>query len=171
MGQIGMSFRVGQAAGAALPSGRQASDGARAAAKRGAGRGAEKSREAAAPKSRARVKPKDLAIFTRQLSVMIDAGLPLVQSLEILGAQQENKAFARMLIGVRSSVEGGSTLANALRQYPRPFDDLYTNMVEAGETGGILDTILKRLSTYIEKAVKLRRAVQSAMIYPAAVLT
>src|SRR5439155_15947033 len=171
MGQIGMSFRVGQAAGAALPSGRQASDGARAAAKRGAGRGAEKSREAAAPKSRARVKPKDLAIFTRQLSVMIDAGLPLVQSLEILGAQQENKAFARMLIGVRSSVEGGSTLANALRQYPKPFDDLYTNMVEAGETGGILDTILKRLSTYIEKAVKLRRAVQSAMIYPAAVLT
>ena len=101
---------------------------------------------------------------------MIDAGLPLVQCLEILATAQENKAFAKVLTGVRSSVESGSTLANALRQYPKIFDDLYSNMVEAGETGGILDTILQRLSTYIEKAVKLKRAVQSALIYPISVL-
>jgi type IV pilus assembly protein PilC len=117
-----------------------------------------------------KVKSKDLAIFTRQFSVMIDAGLPLVQCLEILATQQENAKFAEVLTSVRSTVESGATLANALRKYPRVFDDLYTNMVEAGETGGILDTILQRLSTYIEKAVKLRRAVQSAMIYPVAVL-
>jgi len=132
----------------------------------------EKGREIAIPKPKVagRVKPKELAVFTRQFSVMIDAGLPLVQCLEILGSQQENKAFGRALQGVRSSVEAGSTLANAMRQYPRIFDDLYTNMVEAGEAGGILDNILQRLSTYIEKAVKLRRAVQSALIYPVAVL-
>ncbi len=132
----------------------------------------EKGREIAIPKPKlhGRVKPKELAIFTRQFSVMIDAGLPLVQCLEILGSQQENKAFARCLSGVRTSVESGSTLANALRQYPKVFDDLYTNMIEAGETGGILDTILQRLSTYIEKAVKLTRAVKSALIYPVAVL-
>ena len=132
----------------------------------------EKGREIAVPKPKigGKVKPKELAIFTRQFSVMIDAGLPLVQCLEILASQQENKAFAKALVGVRSSVEGGSTLANALRQYPKVFDDLYTNMIEAGETGGILDTILQRLSTYIEKAVKLKRAVQSALIYPVAVL-
>jgi len=132
----------------------------------------EKGREIAIPKPKlyGKVKPKELAIFTRQFSVMIDAGLPLVQCLEILGSQQENKAFARCLSGVRTSVESGSTLANALRQYPKVFDDLYTNMIEAGETGGILDTILQRLSTYIEKAVKLTRAVKSALIYPVAVL-
>ncbi len=132
----------------------------------------EKGREIAVPKPKiaGRVSAKELAIFTRQFSVMIDAGLPLVQCLEILASQQENKAFAKALSGVRSSVESGSTLANALRQYPKVFDDLYTNMVEAGETGGILDTILQRLSSYIEKAVKLRRAVQSALIYPVAVL-
>lgn len=132
----------------------------------------EKGREIAIPKPKVvgRVSAKELAIFTRQFSVMIDAGLPLVQCLEILSTQQENKAFAKVLAGVRSSVESGSTLANALRQYPKIFDDLYTNMVEAGETGGILDTILQRLSTYIEKAVKLKRAVQSALIYPVAVL-
>ena len=132
----------------------------------------EKGREIAIPKPKAvgKVSPKELAIFTRQFSVMIDAGLPLVQCLEILSSQQENKAFAKILAGVRSSVESGSTLANALRQYPKIFDDLYTNMVEAGETGGILDTILQRLSTYIEKAVKLKRAVQSALIYPISVL-
>jgi type IV pilus assembly protein PilC len=132
----------------------------------------EKGREIAIPKPKAvgRVSPKELAIFTRQFSVMIDAGLPLVQCLEILSSQQENKAFAKILAGVRFSVESGSTLANALRQYPKIFDDLYTNMVEAGETGGILDTILQRLSTYIEKAVKLKRAVQSALIYPISVL-
>src|SRR6266567_4107974 len=132
----------------------------------------EKGREIAIPKPKVagRVSAKELAIFTRQFSVMIDAGLPLVQCLEILSTAQENKAFAKCLAGVRSSVESGSTLANALRQYPKIFDDLYTNMVEAGETGGILDTILQRLSGYIEKAVKLKRAVQSALIYPIAVL-
>ncbi len=132
----------------------------------------EKGREIAIPKPKVagKVTPKELAIFTRQFSVMIDAGLPLVQCLEILASQQENKAFQRALTGVRATVEGGSTLANALRQYPRIFDDLYTNMVEAGETGGILDTILQRLSAYIEKAVKLRRAVKSALIYPVAVV-
>jgi type IV pilus assembly protein PilC len=132
----------------------------------------EKGREIAVPKPKVagKIKAKELAVFTRQFSVMIDAGLPLVQCLEILSSQQENKAFAKALAGVRSSVESGSTLANALRQYPKIFDDLYCNMVEAGETGGILDTILQRLSAYIEKAVKLKRAVQSALIYPVAVL-
>ena len=132
----------------------------------------EKGREIAIPKPKVvgKVSAKELAIFTRQFSVMIDAGLPLVQCLEILSTAQENKAFAKCLAGVRSSVESGSTLANALRQYPKIFDDLYTNMVEAGETGGILDTILQRLSGYIEKAVKLKRAVQSALIYPVAVI-
>ncbi|MGH9445237.1 MAG: type II secretion system F family protein [Terriglobia bacterium] len=117
-----------------------------------------------------RVKSKDLAIFTRQFSVMIDAGLPLVQCLEILATQQQNAGFAKALHGVRASVEGGATLANSLRIYPKVFDDLYTNMVEAGEAGGILDGVLRRLSSYIEKAVKLKRAVQSALIYPVAVV-
>jgi len=139
-------------------------------APRRSARALEASREAAKLKARGRVKTKELAIFTRQFSVMINAGLPLVQCLEILAGQQQNETFSKVLTGTRATVEGGSTLANALRQYPRVFDALYTNMVEAGETGGILDGILQRLSTYIEKAVKLRRAVQSAMIYPAAVL-
>ncbi len=121
-------------------------------------------------KSRGKVRPKELAVFTRQFSVMIDAGLPVVQCLEILSGQQENKAFAKALAGVRKTVESGSSLANALREYPRIFDDLYVNMVEAGESGGILDTVLQRLSGHIEKAVKLRRAVTSALIYPSAVL-
>ena len=132
----------------------------------------EKGREIAIPKPKVggKISPKELAIFTRQFSVMIDAGLPLVQCLEILATQQENKGFARVLAGVRLSVEGGSSLANALRQFPKTFDDLYCNMIEAGETGGILDTILQRLSAHIEKAVKLARAVKSALIYPVAVL-
>jgi type IV pilus assembly protein PilC len=117
-----------------------------------------------------KVKNKELAVFTRQFSVMIDAGLPLVQCLEILAQQQENKAFQKILTGVRGSVEGGATLSSSMKQYEKVFDPLYHNMVEAGETGGILDTILQRLSTYIEKNVKLKRAVKSAMIYPAAVL-
>jgi type IV pilus assembly protein PilC len=133
-------------------------------------RALEASSDAAKLKARGKVKAKELAIFTRQFSVMINAGLPLVQCLEILAGQQQNKVFARILSGARATVEGGSTLANALRQYPRVFDALYTNMVEAGETGGILDGILQRLATYIEKAVKLRRAVQSAMVYPSVVL-
>jgi type IV pilus assembly protein PilC len=116
------------------------------------------------------VDSKELAIFTRQFSVMIDAGLPLVQCLEILAGQQENITFQKILNGVRGSVEGGATLSASMKQYEKVFDPLYYNMVEAGETGGILDTILQRLSSYIEKNVKLKRAVQSAMIYPAAVL-
>lgn len=117
------------------------------------------------------VSSKELAIFTRQFSVMIDAGLPLVQCLEILAGQQENRTFEKVLTAVRSAVEGGQTLSAAMRQYGKVFDPLYVNMVEAGETGGILDTILQRLSSYIEKNVKLKRAVQSALIYPAAVLS
>jgi type IV pilus assembly protein PilC len=117
-----------------------------------------------------KVATKDIAIFFRQFSVMIDAGLPLVQCLEILGANQENQTFQRALNGVRTTVEGGSTLANAMRAYPKVFDDLTTNMIEAGETGGILDTILQRLSSYVEKAVKLRSAVKSALIYPCSVI-
>jgi type IV pilus assembly protein PilC len=118
-----------------------------------------------------KVKTKEIAIFFRQFSVMIDAGLPLVQCLEILAANQENPAFQKTLTGVRTTVEGGATLANAMRQYPVAFDDLTTNMIEAGETGGILDVILQRLATYVEKAVRLRAAVKSALIYPVAVVS
>jgi len=118
-----------------------------------------------------KVAVKDIAVFFRQFSVMIDAGLPLVQCLEILAANQENQAFQKTLTGVRTTVEGGATLANAMRQYPNVFDDLTTNMIEAGETGGILDIILQRLATYVEKAVRLRAAVKSALIYPVAVVT
>ncbi len=114
---------------------------------------------------------KDTAVFFRQFSVMIDAGLPLVQCLEILATNQENQVFQRCLTGVRQSVEGGSTLSNAMRQYPKIFDDLTTNMIEAGEAGGILDTILQRLASYVEKAVKLKSAVKSALIYPVSVIS
>lgn len=132
----------------------------------------EKGSEISIPKigGRKKVKSKDLSIFTRQFSVMIDAGLPLVQCLEILGQQQENKYFQQTLLQVRQDVEEGSTLAAAMARHPRVFDQLYSNMVEAGETGGILDLILQRLSTFIEKIVKLKRDVISAMIYPAAVI-
>ncbi|HUS18953.1 MAG TPA: type II secretion system F family protein [Terriglobales bacterium] len=116
------------------------------------------------------VPTKDIAIFFRQFSVMIDAGLPLVQCLEILGNNQENPAFQKALNGVRTTVEGGSTLANAMKGYPKIFDDLTTNMIEAGETGGILDLILQRLAAYVEKAVKLAASVKSAMIYPVSVI-
>jgi type IV pilus assembly protein PilC len=131
----------------------------------------EKGKEFNLPTFGGGVKAKELAIFTRQFSVMIDAGLPLVQCLEILATQQENKTFQKVLTGTRSAVEGGSTLSTAMKQYPKVFDPLYSNMVEAGETGGILDTILQRLSTYIEKNVKLQAAVKSALIYPVGVLT
>jgi type IV pilus assembly protein PilC len=132
----------------------------------------EKGREFGIPKlaGRKKVKSKELAIFTRQFSVMIDAGLPLVQCLDILSTQQENKYFQQVLSQVRQDVEEGSTLAAAMSRHPRVFDQLYSNMVEAGETGGILDLILQRLSTFIEKLVKLKRDVLSAMIYPAAVI-
>ena len=118
-----------------------------------------------------KVKVMDIAIFFRQFSVMIDAGLPLVQCLEILAANQENPAFQKTLTGVRTTVEGGATLANAMRGFPVIFDDLTTNMIEAGETGGILDIILQRLATYVEKAVRLKAAVKSALIYPVAVVS
>jgi len=132
----------------------------------------EKGREIGIPKlgGRKKVKSKDLSVFTRQFSVMIDAGLPLVQCLEILAQQQENKYFRQTLLQVRQDVEEGSTLAAAMARHPRVFDQLYTNMVDAGETGGILDLILQRLSTFIEKLVKLKRDIISAMIYPAAVI-
>ncbi len=130
----------------------------------------EKGKEFAIPTFGTGVDSKELAVFTRQFSVMIDAGLPLVQCLEILANQQDNKTFQKILLGVRGSVEGGATLSGSMRQYEKVFDPLYYNMVEAGETGGILDTILQRLAAYIEKNVKLKRAVKSAMIYPVAVL-
>jgi len=130
----------------------------------------EKGKEFNIPTFGAGVEAKELAVFTRQFSVMIDAGLPLVQCLEILASQQENRTFQKILNAVRASVEGGATLSASMRQHEKVFDSLYHNMVEAGETGGILDTILQRLSSYIEKNVKLKRAVKSAMIYPAAVL-
>ncbi|HXB55254.1 MAG TPA: type II secretion system F family protein [Vicinamibacteria bacterium] len=130
----------------------------------------EKGKEMALPKLGGGVAAKDLAIFVRQFSVMIDAGLPLVQCLEILGSQQENKNFAKILQTTRMDVEGGSTLADAMRKHPKAFDELFTNMIAAGEAGGILDTILKRLATYIEKAVKLKSQVKGAMVYPVAVL-
>src|SRR5690349_14807384 len=132
----------------------------------------EKGKEFALPTfGSGKVPVKDVAIFFRQFSVMIDAGLPLVQCLEILAANQENVTFQKALTGVRMSVEGGSTLANAMRGYPKVFDDLTTNMIEAGETGGILDTILQRLAAYVEKAVKLKAAVKSALIYPVSVIS
>jgi type IV pilus assembly protein PilC len=118
-----------------------------------------------------KVKTKEIAVFFRQFSVMIDAGLPLVQCLEILAANQENPTFQKSLTAVRQTVEGGATLANAMRQQPNVFDDLTTNMIEAGETGGILDVILQRLAIYVEKAVKLRAAVKSALIYPVSVVS
>jgi len=130
----------------------------------------ERGKEFALPILKGKVSSKEIAVFTRQFSVMIDAGLPLVQCLEILGTQQQNKTFQRVLFQVRQDVEAGSTLADALRKQPRAFDDLYCNMVAAGEAGGILDTILQRLAQYIEKAVKLRSAVRSAMVYPSAVI-
>ena len=131
----------------------------------------EKGKEFALPTLKGRVKPKELAVFTRQFSVMIDAGLPLVQCLEILGSQQENKAFKHMLLLVRQDVESGSSLADAMRKHPKAFDDLFCNMIAAGEAGGILDTILQRLAQYIEKNVKLRGAVRSALVYPVAVIS
>jgi type IV pilus assembly protein PilC len=117
-----------------------------------------------------KVSPKSLAVFTRQFSVMIDAGLPLVQCLDILGTQEEDKSFGRVILETRAEVENGASLADAMRKNPKVFDALFTNMIAAGEAGGILDTILKRLATYIEKAVKLKNQVQSAMIYPVAII-
>jgi len=133
-----------------------------------------KARAAAAVKAaraNKKVPAKNLAIFTRQFSVMIDAGLPLVQCLEILGNQEEDKNFQSKILQTRADVEGGAALAEAMRKHPGAFDPLYTNMVAAGEAGGILDAILKRLAVYIEKNVKLVGQVKSAMTYPIAVIT
>src|SRR5580704_3252001 len=116
------------------------------------------------------VSAKTLAVFVRQFSVMIDAGLPLVQCLDILGGQEEDKNFAAVINQTRTDVESGASLADAMRRHPKTFDPLFTNMIAAGEAGGILDTILKRLATYIEKAVKLAGQVKSAMVYPVAVI-
>ncbi len=131
----------------------------------------EKGKEIALPRIGGGVGHKDIAIFTRQFSVMIDAGLPLVQCLDILGQQQDNKTFQKILLQIRQDVEGGSSLADAMSKHPQAFDDLFVNMVAAGEAGGILDTILQRLAAYIEKSVKLKAQVKSAMIYPVAVIT
>lgn len=131
----------------------------------------EKGKEIALPKLRRGVNEKTLAVFTRQFSVMIDAGLPLVQCLQIMGEQQDNKAFQRVVLQVREDVESGSSLANAMKKHPQAFNELYVNMVAAGEAGGILDTILQRLATYIEKAARLKAQVKSAMIYPIAVIS
>ena len=117
-----------------------------------------------------KVSSKNLAVFVRQFSVMIDAGLPLVQCLDILGSQEEDRNFAAVILQTRTDVESGASLADAMRKHPKTFDPLFTNMIAAGEAGGILDTILKRLATYIEKAVKLAAQVKSAMIYPVAVI-
>ena len=134
-----------------------------------------KAKDAAAKKEKAgtvgkKVSAKNLAVFTRQFSVMIDAGLPLVQCLDILGSQEEDKNFAAVILQTRTDVESGASLADAMRKHPKTFDSLFTNMIAAGEAGGILDTILKRLATYIEKAVKLAGQVKSAMVYPIAVI-
>ncbi|MEP6944412.1 MAG: type II secretion system F family protein [Acidobacteriota bacterium] len=132
----------------------------------------EKGREISIPKlgRRKKVKSKELAVFTRQFSVMIDAGLPLVQCIDIMGEQQQNAFFKDVLRQVRQNVEEGSTLFAAMQKHPKVFDSLYTHMVEAGETGGVLDLILQRLATLIEKVVKLKRSIVSASIYPAAVI-
>lgn len=132
----------------------------------------EKGREISIPKlgRNKKVKAKELAVFTRQFSVMIDAGLPLVSCLDILAQQQNNLFFKEVLNQVRQHVEEGSTLAASMEKYPKVFDQLFTHMVEAGETGGVLDLILQRLATLIEKVVKLKRSIVSASIYPAAVI-
>ena len=119
---------------------------------------------------RRKIKEKEVAIFTRQLATMIDAGLPLVQSLEILASQQENPAFKETLLGVKSDVEGGATFSDSLEKKPKVFNELYTNLVTAGEIGGTLDIILSRLSQYMEKAIALKKRVKGAMVYPSAIL-
>ena len=118
-----------------------------------------------------KVQQRAVAVFTRQLATMIDAGLPLVQSLEVLSSQQETKLFKNIIREIREDVEGGSTFAGALKKHPVTFNELYTNLVVAGEEGGILDTILGRLATYIEKAEALKKKVKSALIYPATIVT
>jgi type IV pilus assembly protein PilC len=118
-----------------------------------------------------KIEEKDLVVFTRQFSTMIDSGLPLVQCLEILASQQENKAFQDILYKVKESVESGSTFADALAKHPKAFDQLFVNLVAAGEIGGILDTILTRLAAYIEKSMKLKKQIKGAMVYPITIMS
>jgi type IV pilus assembly protein PilC len=120
---------------------------------------------------RRKAKDKDLAIYTRQFSTMIDAGLPIVQCLSILSEQSESKVLRQVTDGIARDVEGGSTLADAFRKHPRTFNDLFVNMLQAGEAAGILDTVLQRLATYIEKAASLKRKVKSAMVYPTTIIS
>jgi type IV pilus assembly protein PilC len=134
------------------------------------GKAAVRAKKERAGKTGKKASAKSLAVFTRQFSVMIDAGLPLVQCLDILGSQEEDRNFAAVILQTRTDVESGSSLADAMRKHPKAFDPLFTNMIAAGEAGGILDTILKRLATYIEKSVKLTGQIRSAMVYPAAVI-
>ncbi len=131
---------------------------------------AEKAAKGPAKLKAKKVSAKNLSVFTRQFAVMIDAGLPLVQCLEILGTQEEDKNFSAVILATRGDVESGASLADAMKKHPKAFDPLFTNMIAAGEAGGILDTILNRLATYIEKNVKLQGQVKSAMIYPIAVI-
>ena len=116
------------------------------------------------------VSDKDIVIFTRQFGTMINAGLPLIQCLDILSTQAENKTLRKTLAEVKVSVEGGSTFADSLKKHPKVFDELYVNMIHAGEVGGLLDTILSRLSKHIEKAMKLKSTIKSAMVYPVVIL-
>ncbi|HEY1269448.1 MAG TPA: type II secretion system F family protein [Candidatus Binatia bacterium] len=127
-------------------------------------------REITIPGFQSKVKPHDVMIFTRQFATMIDAGLPIVQGLDILSQQTENKVFRNIIKTVKQDVEGGITLAEALKKHPKVFDDLYVNMVSAGEAGGVLNTILSRIAVFIEKATKLKRKVKGAMIYPATII-
>lgn len=117
-----------------------------------------------------KVKEKEIVIFSRQFSTMINAGLPIVQCLEMLGNQEQNKAFKKIILAIKEDIEGGSTLSEAMKKYPDIFDDLFVNLVAAGEAGGILDKILNRLSAYLEKTMKLKSKVKGAMTYPASVL-
>jgi type IV pilus assembly protein PilC len=127
-------------------------------------------REITIPGFRETIKPRDVMIFTRQFATMIDAGLPIVQGLDILTQQTENKTFRNTIRAIKQDVEGGATLAESLKKHPKAFDDLYVNMVAAGEIGGVLNTILNRIATYIEKAAKLKRKVKGAMIYPCTII-
>ena len=117
-----------------------------------------------------RVKEKEIVIFARQFATMIDAGLPIVQCLEILVSQQENANFRRILFEVKQGVESGATLADSLKKHPKAFDELFVNLISAGEVGGILDTILLRLAAYLEKVMKLKGKVKSALVYPAVIV-
>src|SRR5215211_4185959 len=129
-----------------------------------------KPKELSFPGFGGKVSEKDLVLFTRQFSTMIDAGLPLVQCLDILSKQTENKTFAKAIVEIKKEVEGGTTFADALRKFPKIFDDLYVNLIQAGEIGGVLDATLARLAGYIEKARSLKGKVKSAMVYPSAIV-